>query len=258
MARRSSSGASSGKSKATDEQTTTGASDITCGWVTLLTGMAVSGYLLYQNRFSANFNEFNLLNTACILWVPLLVILLFLRRSPSEFGMVPGDVGKGTITAIVLFLLFTPVIYFFAPKPGPQDYYLSWMGSSGGGSGAVAGIYPSSRGWTPGGMLFWQRLVYHEMVMGFYMFGWEWYHRGFLLQGLKKIMPTWGAVLVQALLFTVLHLGKPPEEVASSLPGGLLMGLVALRFGSFLPCFLLHWLVSAGFDVAVLYFHFKG
>jgi hypothetical protein len=196
LARRSSSGGNSGKA-GEDRATATGASDVTSGWVTLLTGVFVSGYLLWQNRLGMNFHEFNLLNTACILWVPLVVILLFLRRSPADFGMVPGDVVKGSVTAVLLFLLFTPVIYFFAPKPGPQDYYLFWMGPGsmgGGGSGAITGIYNAPTGWTPGGTIHWQRLVYHEVVMGFYMFGWEWYHRGFLLQGLRKIMPTWAAV----------------------------------------------------------------
>jgi hypothetical protein len=235
---------------------TGGVSDRVSGWVTLLVGLCVSGFLLWRNRQSMDFSEYNLLNIAGILWVPLMVILLGLRRSPADFGLVPGDVKAGTLTAFALFFAFVPVILIFAPQDGPQSYYLSWLGTMG-GSGSIIGIWPEGNSYSRGGMLRWDHLIYHEAVMGFYMFGWEWYHRGFLLTGLRRIMPVWGAILTQAILFTVLHLGKPWPEVASSFPGGIVMGLVALRFRSFLPCFLLHWLVSAGFDAAVLWYHFR-
>lgn len=228
------------------------------GGATLLTGLAVSGYLLWRNRQYMPFAEYNVFNTALILGAPLLVVLLGLRRSPGEFGMAPGDVRGGLRAAFLLFGAFIPVILLAASTSGPQEYYLGWMGDSG-GSGAITGLWYRERvGWSQGGRIVWERLLYHEIVMGFYMFGWEWYHRGFLLQGLRRWLPTWGAVLVQAILFTALHWGKPVPELISSFPGGILMGLLALRYRSFLPCFLLHWLISAGFDGAVLYFHFRG
>jgi membrane protease YdiL (CAAX protease family) len=234
----------------------TGASDQVSGWVTLCVGLSMSGFLLWKNRQAMDFSEYNLLNIGGIFWIPLLVILLGLRRNPADFGLVTGDVKGGVRAAFLLFLAFVPIILLFAPQPGPQSYYLSWLGTMG-GSGSLVGIWPEGGGYSRGGMLRWDRLIYHEAVMGFYMFGWEWYHRGFLLTGLRRILPLWGAVLTQAILFTVLHLGKPWAEVASSFPGAILMALVALRYRSFLPCFLLHWLVSAGFDAAVLFYHFR-
>jgi membrane protease YdiL (CAAX protease family) len=245
-----------GNDEPTAEAARKGASDTVCGWVTLLTGLAVSGYLLWRNQQGMDFSEFNLLNIAYIFWIPLLVILLGLRRSAEEFGLTAGQLKKGALAALGLFVLFIPVILIFAPKPGPQQYYLGWMGTNS-GSGAITGLFWQGDQWSQGGKILWERLIYHQVAMGFYMFAWEWYHRGFLLWGLRRIMPVWGAVLVQAILFTVLHLGKPPEEVASSFPGGVLMGVLAHKYGSFIPCFLLHWLVSAGFDFAVLYYHFR-
>jgi hypothetical protein len=233
-----------------------GANDKVCGWVTLITGLVVSGFLLWRNNGYMEFSEYNLLNIACILFVPLCVILFLLRRDLTEFGLTWGKSGIGLWVSVTAFLFFIPVIMFVAPQSGPQDYYLGWMGPSG-GSRAISNIYWEGRAWSPGGAIDCGRLAYHEGVMAFYMFGWEWYHRGFLLNGLRKIMPVWGAVLLQALLFMALHWGKPWAETASSLPGGIVMGLLALRYQSFLPCFLLHFLISAGFDAGVLYYHFK-
>jgi membrane protease YdiL (CAAX protease family) len=253
LARRSSKGRSPSSDVKSPAQ---GASDAIAGWTTLVTGLVVSGFLLWRNHSQwMDFSEYNLLNTACILWIPLMVVLIGLRREPSEFGLTPGDTGNGLLAALVLFLIFLPVILFFAPTPGPQEYYLNWMGPNG-GSRAVTGIYFDGTAWSHGGQIDPARLAYHELAMGFYMFGWEWYHRGFLLNGLKKLAPVWAAVLIQAALFTALHWGKPAAELASSFPGGILMAVLALRYRSFVPCFVLHWLVSAGFDFAVLYYHF--
>jgi len=233
--------------------------DLWGGWVTLVTGVVIGGFLLWRNHAPPQmpFSEFNLLNTACILWIPLVVVIFGLRREPSEWGMTLGDGARGSLWALALFACFVPVILFIAPTPAPQRYYLNWMGglANMGGSGAFAGWGWNGKAFT-GGHIEPYRLLYHEVVMGFYMFGWEWHYRGFLLTGLRRILPTWGAVLAQAVLFTALHWGKPPIEVISSFPGAIIMALLALRFKSFVPCFLLHFLVSAGFDVAVLYYHF--
>ncbi len=228
---------------------------MTTGWVTLIVGLAVSGFLMWKNHDPNDhmgFYEYNLLNIAFVLWIPLIIGMLFLRREPTEIGFTVGDLKNGVLVALGCFVLFSPVIYYFAAQAAPQSYYLGWMASS----GAIDSIFRDAKGGFIGGHINVQRLIYHEIIMGFYMFGWEYYHRGFLLNGFRKIMPLWGAIVLQALLFTALHLGKPIPETLSSFPGGILMALLAYRFRSFVPCFLLHWLVSAGFDFAVLYHHF--
>lgn len=232
------------------------ASDRAVGWTTLVSGIAISAFLWWRNHDARQpmwFDEYNLLNTALILWVPLVILMMGLRREPEEFGFQVGDLRQGMTLVLAAFLVFIPVILYFAPDKNAQEYYLSWLGQS----RAVVGVFPNGHGGFTPGQLDWARLAYHEAMMGFYMFGWEFFFRGYLLNGVRKISPVWVAVLIQAVIFTAMHWSKPSAEVASSFPGAILMAILALRSKSFLPCFMLHWLVSAGFDAAVLYYHFR-
>ncbi len=225
------------------------------GITALVLGTLVNGYLFWRNHSTPfDFNEFNLINTALILWLPLFVVMVFLRREPSDFGLTTGEkTWLPVLVPVVLFLAFTPILAFIAPTPAAQDYYLYVMGNS----RVVSGIFSLPNGDVTRGMLDLPRFFYHQTVMGFYMFGWEWFYRGFLLTGFRKIMPIWAAVLLQAAFFMAMHWSKPWPELLSSFPGAIFMALIALRFRSFVPCFLLHFLVSAGFDAAVLIAHFS-
>ena len=98
-----------------------------------------------------------------------------------------------------------------------------------------------------------QMLLYWEITYGFYFFLWEWFFRGFLLFGLRRGFG-WHALWLQTIPFGLLHWGKPPLELASAFPGGLLMGLIAWRANSFLPCFALHWAIAASMDLFAIWF----
>lgn len=216
--------------------------DSAAGWTTLAVGIAVSLFLFWKNRQPMGFEEYYLLNTALVLWVPLVAVLLVLRREVGEWGMTAaGDLRGGLLLALLLFVLFSPVILIFSDAPAFQRYYV--------------GQLSSSRALGFGGQIDAGRFLFHQAVFGFYMFGWEWYHRGFLFFGLQRVMPWVWAALVQAALFALLHYGKPTAEIASSFFGALLLAVIARRFGSFLPGFVLHWAISIAFDVAVLYHH---
>lgn len=225
------------------------------GWSTLLVGIAVSGILLYKNGgwpafrsgIPMGWEEYYVFNISLLLLPPFLLILWGQRRELSEFGLTAGDLRWGTIGALASWVAFLPVLWFSARASAFQDYYLWQMKSS-----RAVGYLPVG-----GEGIDWGRLAFHETVMCFYMLAWEWFFRGFLLFGLRRTFPAWVAVLIQASLFCLLHLGKPTIEVASSLVGGVILGAAALRFRSMLPCFLVHFLISASNDLAVLYFRFR-
>ena len=237
-----------------------GASDELVGWSTLAFGMAISTLLLWKNggwpvfRCPTQMNvvEFNLFNICMLLAPPLTWILVVLRRDLSDFGLTPGNARGALILSLIVGVAYIPVLALFSGQQAFQSYYTRVLMDD----RVLYGV-----GWVhgklSGGQIDYGRLVQHELMMLMYMLAWEWFFRGYLLFGLRKIMPTWAAALVQVLPFFILHLGKPPAEFWSSLAGGLILAPVAIRYKSFLPCFLMHYFISLGNDIAVLYFHFR-
>jgi len=82
----------------------------------------------------------------------------------------------------------------------------------------------------------WPELLLNHSL---YMFGWEFLFRGYMLFGLEKSIGK-SAIFVQTIPFVLLHLGKPFLETLACIPGGFILGYVAYRTRSFLPCFIIH------------------
>ena len=237
-------------------------SDLLTGWSTLLVSLSVGVFLFWHNgvmekfRYQDRYNSFEnyyLLNIISLLFPALLLIFYILKRDLKDFGLSPGDMRTGLMITFGCFIAFLPFMFFFGSQQQFQNYYIP---NQIGNSQAIQGMRFMG-GHYQGGNIAWDRLLFHECVMGFYMLAWEWFFRGFMLNGLKKIMPVVLAAIVQAGLFCILHLGKPPIETISSFFGGCLLAFVAIRCKSMLPCFLIHWLISMGFDFIVLFFHFR-
>lgn len=62
--------------------------------------------------------------------------------------------------------------------------------------------------------------------------GWECFFRGFIGLGMRTILGSFGALMLQVLLTTVMHLDKPTGETLGAIVGGIYMGLLTLRSGS--------------------------
>jgi hypothetical protein len=175
--------------------------------------------------------RFLIVNAILLLWLPMLFILWVLRLDLRDFGMTPGDLRRGWALAGIGFAIMLPIVIVAARYPTFQETY------------PLRQLVRQQ----PGMLLYW------ELTYGFYFFLWEWFWRGFLLFGLRRGFG-WHAIWLQAIPFCLLHWGKPPLEIASSLPGGMLLGLLAWRAGSFLPCFALHWAMAASMDLFALLF----
>lgn len=95
----------------------------------------------------------------------------------------------------------------------------------------------------------------YQAGMLIYLLGWEFTWRGFMLFGLEKKFGIY-SVFIQMIPFTILHFGKPFLETLGSIPGGIVLGILALRTRSFYYCVIVHFSVMFAIDsISILRFH---
>lgn len=220
---------------------------------TLLVGVAVSAFLFYANPRMFPFEEYHVVNAAALLWAPLVVVLLFLRQSPSEFGLAAGERRIGLAWVAAGYFIMLPIVIVASRGDAFTAFYARRIAQP----LAIANWWPSQLPPHPNLTAF----VYYEVVMGLYFFCWEFFFRGFLLFGLARgsRVGAWGAIVLQTIPFTLLHwspvagASKPGMETFGAALGGPLLGYLALRTGSFFYGFLIHWLMAATLDLIVVW-----
>lgn len=224
------------------------------GPVTLIVGLLIAAYLFWTNPDDKSPESYWFINTGLCLWLPLVTMMLFLKQEPSQFGMTTGDRRMGLKWTVIAWVVMALILAIVVSLPSwreqfQQQYLYGRLSRPLEGVGPVYFL----------GHVHLKALVFYELAMGYYMFCWEFFFRGFLLFGLQKSrIGSWGAVLVQAVLFALLHwsyvpgASKPPVEVLSALPGGIILGILALRTRSFLYGFLAHWAISLTLDIILL------
>jgi membrane protease YdiL (CAAX protease family) len=92
----------------------------------------------------------------------------------------------------------------------------------------------------------------HALGYLLYYAGFEYHYRGFLLLGLREHLGAGPANLLQAGLATLVHLGKPPVELAAVIPASLLFGWIALRTRSIWYAVAIHGVVGIALDYFLL------
>ena len=110
--------------------------------------------------------------------------------------------------------------------------------------------YPFLRGWPDGGLPFSDMLLWWLLYAASFI-ALEFFFRGFMVSAGFRLIGWW-AVPVMAAPYCLLHLDKPLPELVTSLFGGLLLGVVAVRTRSILAGVLAHVTLAIGTDIAVL------
>ena len=150
--------------------------------------------------------------------LPMLVILLLFRESPAEYGFKLGNWKAGLIWTFGVCLVMAIILYFVARTPSMQTYYQART--------------PANVG----------RIIWEN---GVELFAWEFVWRGFMLFGMAKVIGPGPAILVQAIPFAFMHLGKPEVETLTTIFGGIGFGFIAWQTDSFVYPWLIHWFIAS-------------
>jgi membrane protease YdiL (CAAX protease family) len=145
--------------------------------------------------------------------IPLLILVLFFRENPREYGFTFGNWKLGLTYTVLGILFMAPIIYYLGHgNASMKTYYERFL----------VGLP-----WT----------TFLDLI------GWEFFFRGWILFSYaRKFGPE--ALWLQAVPFAMAHIGKPEVETLSTIFGGFAFGWVAWRTKSFVWPFLIHWFIS--------------
>jgi membrane protease YdiL (CAAX protease family) len=146
--------------------------------------------------------------------LPVLVILVFLRDNPMDYGLRIGHYRIWLYYVILTVVVSFPLLLISSRFTSVSQYYA-------------------------------RQFNYYEFLTSTVpeLFAWEYLLRGFLLFGLKKQFGQ-SSIIIQMVPFVLLHLGKPELETLSCVITGLWFGWIAYRGKSFWPAFIIHVFIN--------------
>lgn len=146
--------------------------------------------------------------------IPMAVILLLFREKPAAFGLRIGNWRTGLLFTVAGCVGMAFILWFLVRTQSMESYY---------------------KARAPEGTL------YLLWITAVEYWAWEFMWRGFLLFGLASFLGAGPAILLQAVPFAFMHLGKPEFEALTTIFGGAAFGYVAWKSRSFLYPFFIHW-----------------
>ena len=154
--------------------------------------------------------------------LPILTIIVLLRRNPLDFGFRLGNYRVWLFHVAVALLVWIPILFISSRFSTLEEFY----------------TIPQFD------------LIRYSLEISAYMFAWEFLFRGFLLFGLKDKLGE-ASILVQMIPFILLHFGKPGMETIGTILMGIYFGYIAYRGNSYWPALIIHLLANISFRIIV-------
>jgi len=171
--------------------------------------------------------------------LPLALSLATRGRFTRSYGLRLGDVRAGvTISAIFLVAMAAAVFAASRTSTFADHYPLAKQGAY------TLHLAENKQAISRG--LF----ALYEAAYFLYFLAWEFFFRGWMLNGLLPRFRR-AAIVVQVAPFAVMHLGKPELEALGSIVAGVALGILALRTRSFWYGAVLHGTLAVFMDLLV-------
>lgn len=164
--------------------------------------------------------------------IPPVVFAWIARQRVRSYGLSLGTFAGETRIFAIMIPAIAAATWFASSQPHFQV------------------VYPFYKGWPDGGAPVTSLLIWWVMYAASFV-ALEFFFRGFMVMAGYRVMGWW-AIPTMAAPYCLLHLDKPLPELVSSLFGGLVLGVVALRTRSILAGVLAHVSLAIGTDAAVL------
>ncbi|MDR1384461.1 MAG: CPBP family intramembrane metalloprotease [Planctomycetaceae bacterium] len=158
--------------------------------------------------------------------LPIIIVKFVFREKLADYGLQKGNL----LRLIRGTLICVPVAFILG-------FWTSY-------SPAYRAVYPYNPAVTNSPGIF----LCHAATYLTYYFGWEFFFRGFLQNGLKDSLGIYNAILIQTMASAMLHFGHPCSEAIASIFGGILWGIIAVRCGSIWSGFVQHSVLGITLD----------
>ena len=186
----------------------------------LIAVVTISTLVLVMDRYHSIDVVFPVSHMVYYLFIPLAAGFLIFRDKPQDYGIRIGRWKLAIVLTIVTLAVFSLIVYGASKIPEVYAYY-----------------HKHSINWPP-----------YILGRTLYMFSWEFIFRGYMLFGLEKSIGK-SAIFVQAIPFVLLHFGATDLETLITIPEGFILGYLAYKTRSFLPCFIVHIGIDVLMDV---------
>lgn len=154
--------------------------------------------------------------------IPALIVRAGFKASLGDYGLKVGDWKFGLKATSIAFVIMPFVVYASSLDPSHKAFYSEEFPLQ----LATSGI--------------WYFLLWSLTYLPHYI-GWEFFFRGYIGLGVKPRSGAFVAVMIQVLLTTLMHIGKPQGETIGAALGGVYLGLLTYRTGSVWYAILFHW-----------------
>jgi uncharacterized protein len=162
--------------------------------------------------------------------LPIAFVWFVLRHRLRDYGWRIRGTGRHVAVYFGLLLFMLPFLYFASLRESFQQKYPFYGGAS------------------LGGWHFWGFQICYFIQF----FSLEAFFRGFMLFGLRQRFGYY-SVLIMVVPYCMIHFGKPVPETLGAIVAGLVLGVLALRSGSFYLGVIVHYAVALLMDVLALY-----